>query len=31
LAVYLRQRRVLTAPAALSDDDRARAEQLLKD
>ena len=31
LAVYLRQRRALTAPTVLSDDDRARAEQLLKD
>ncbi len=31
LAVYLRQRRALTAPPVLSDDDRARAEQLLKD
>ena len=31
LTVYLRQRRALTAPSALSDDDRARAEQLLKD
>lgn len=31
LAVYLRQRRAMTTPPALSDDDRARAEQLLKD
>jgi cytochrome c-type biogenesis protein CcmH len=31
LGVYLRQRRALPAPAALSDDERARAKQLLKD
>jgi cytochrome c-type biogenesis protein CcmH len=31
LGVYLRQRRALAAPAALSDEDRARAKQLLKD
>jgi cytochrome c-type biogenesis protein CcmH len=31
LAVYLLQRRALTAPVALSDADRTRAEQLLKD
>jgi cytochrome c-type biogenesis protein CcmH len=31
LAVYLRQRRALAVPAALSEEDRARAEQLLKD
>ncbi len=31
LGVYLRQRRALAAPAALSDEDRAHARQLLKD
>jgi cytochrome c-type biogenesis protein CcmH len=31
LAVYLRQRRALAKPTVLSDADRARAEQLLKD
>lgn len=31
LGIYLRQRRVLTAPVALSDADRERAKQLLKD
>jgi cytochrome c-type biogenesis protein CcmH/NrfF len=30
LGVYLRQRRALTAPAAMSDDERERAKQLLK-
>jgi cytochrome c-type biogenesis protein CcmH len=30
LGVYLRQRRALSAPAALSDEARARAKQLLK-
>jgi cytochrome c-type biogenesis protein CcmH len=30
LGVYLRQRRALSAPVALSDEDRARAKQLLK-
>jgi cytochrome c-type biogenesis protein CcmH len=30
LAVYLRQRRALAAPAAMSDDERERARQLLK-
>ena len=30
LAVYLRQRRALAAPAGLSDDERERAKQLLK-
>jgi cytochrome c-type biogenesis protein CcmH/NrfF len=31
LGVYLRQRRALTAPVVLSDADRERAKQLLKD
>ena len=31
LGVYLRQRRALAAPAALSDEERERAKQLLKD
>jgi cytochrome c-type biogenesis protein CcmH len=30
LAVYLRQRRALAAPAGLSDEERERAKQLLK-
>ena len=30
LGVYLRQRRALAAPAAMSDDERERAKQLLK-
>jgi cytochrome c-type biogenesis protein CcmH len=30
LGVYLRQRRTLTAPAAMTDDERERAKQLLK-
>jgi cytochrome c-type biogenesis protein CcmH/NrfF len=30
LGVYLRQRRALAAPVAMTDDERERAKQLLK-